>query len=276
MSRYILFYTGGFVLLALVCVLLFVYIVNKQMPQPERVKIPQTTETQPAQPPPGAEAETPVAAKVPETAAATNTPDTTAPQAGPHTSPAQKSTLEAFLEEWQSAMDDNDDARIREESLRLMKHPDPEVRGHAVDGFSWIGALGLVPLADMMYDPNREVARKAAEAWLEEMRDMKDGATKAEILGLAASNADRLDAETFSELLSAFDDLPEHLAAKQLLDMLKSCQKPEYISEILEAFDFIIQHDESFEDKAKAIPVIEAWLKDPANIQKPEDKDDDE
>jgi len=247
--------------------------VKKNMPQPDRANRGQTGEVQPGQQQARAEDE-PSATNVVVEAVATST----VKEAEASREDLEKqNALEKFLEEWQSAMDDNDDARIRAESMKIMRHPDPEVRKHAVDGFSWIGAKGLVPLAEMMYDRNRSVARQAAEAWMDEMREMKDDATKAEILGLAAAGGvDRLDEETFNELLSLFDDLPEHLAAKQIYDLLQTSQKPDYIESMLDALGFIIQPDEpfgeTFTEEVKTI--IEDWLKNPENADEPEDKED--
>ena len=174
---------------------------------------------------------------------------------------AKEAEREAILEAFQGAMDDNDEERILVESMKLMKHSDPAIRRDAVMGLRWIGAKGLVALSDMLYDKDPDVAREAAEAWLDEMREMNDNETKAEFLG-NVYDVDSLDENTLNELLALFLDLPEHLAARQLFEMLKHSKKPEYQEEILVTLNFVIQPDESFEmdNLPQAMRDIEAWV----------------
>jgi len=275
MGRNIFICAGGGVLLLALGMAVFIFIAKKNTSQTGRVPRVETGEAQP-----GPQHETRGDGETPADPVATNAAATAAANTGAELTggePDKTDALKAFLEEWQNAMDDNDDARIHAESAKLMKHPDPEVRKHAVDGFAWIGLKGLVPLAEMMYDRDPEVARNAAEAWLEEIADMKDDASKAEILGLAGANVDRLDEETFAELLAAFDEIPEHLAAQQIYAMLQTSQNPSYIEEMLDALQFIVQPDEPFGETftLAAKKAIEEWIEQNKN-NPVEDEDDDE
>jgi len=185
--------------------------------------------------------------------------------------------LDKILETWQHVMDENDDDGILAESVKLAKHHDPEVRASAVEGLAWIGPKGVVALTDMLYDKDPGVAKDAAEAWLREMRDMEDGQMKSELLSMAAGDVDKLDEDTLLELLSLFHDIPEHAAALRLFEMLKTSQNPDYIREILDTLNFVIQPDDDFdiENMKNAVRQIEAWLADPKN-QTPEQGEDGE
>ena len=186
--------------------------------------------------------------------------------------------LEAILETWQAAMDENDNEAIRVESIKLMRHLDPEVRASAVEGFAWIGPKGLVPLTEMLRDRAPEVAKEAAEAWLSEMRDLEDGATKAELLGLAAAVVDSLDEETLLEILDMFSAMPEILAARQVYEMLLSSKNPDYIREMLDTLNFIMQPEVDFGEvlTEAAKQTMEKWLEEHKNdpIEWAEDADE--
>ena len=273
MRRSILFFAGGFVLLVAVCMAVFFYMVQKNMPRPDPAHSNPAAAQQAGD---GQTLENTPAPGDPEEPAKTN------PEPPRNDTPAETNEkvaerdriLEAVAKPWQDAMDDNDENAILKESLTLSMHPEPEIRAKAVEGLRWIGPKGIVGLANMMYDRDREIAKDAAEGWLDELREMDDDDMKAALLELATQNVDALDEDTLNDVLSLFEDLPEHLAATKLLEILKGSNKPDYIETILDSLGFIIQPDEPFEDKAKAIEEIEAWLKDPENFDKPEDKDD--
>ena len=262
-----MFYIGGFLLLAAVCTTAFLHVVKKNMPRPNTVStshaVGQPVVDAPVLIIPPKPDDDPVPAPTPEPVKIQTPADI-----------ERARRLEALVKPWQDAMDDNEDNAILRESLKLINHADPEARAKAVEGLRWLGPKGMVGLANMMYDHDPDIAKDAAEGWIDEMRDMDDDDMKAALLDLATQNVDALDEDTFTDLMFLFLDLPEHLAATKLLAILKSSNNPDYIEEILQTLHSVVLPDEHFETKAKTIPFIEAWLKDPANFDKPKEKDD--
>ncbi len=254
MRRSFLMFLGLFILLMIAVTLAYFTLAKRGKTQPQPVKPPAVALTKPLAP-------------QPTDAVTRATTQATAPTTNAELSAEDiaNNKREAILEPWQSAMDDDDATRILAESMKLMKNPDPEIRSKVVEGLNWVGPKGLVALTDMMYDSDPEVAREAAEAWVEEMRQMEnDDATKAELIGMAAADVDRLDEDTLNEMLSLFPDISEHQAAPQLYEMLKASQNPDYIREIINMLEFVIQPGDAMdgEDKAAAMRIVEQWLKE--------------
>ena len=218
----------------------------------------------------------------------TDVPTNTPPRAGAQTNEVAAKTnpntqieqtpeekeREKILAVYQDALDDDDEARILAEALKLVKHPDPEVRREIVFGLRWIGPKGVVALTDMLHDPDPEVTKDAAEAWLNEIADMEDKQMKAELLGMAAQNPDALDDDTFSELVFNFLDIPAHLAVPRLFDMFQKTQNPERKEEILDPINVHVEPDELFDmdDLPRFFKEMPEWLAKPENQkEKPED-----
>ena len=186
---------------------------------------------------------------------------------------AKEKKREEIRAAWQDAMDNmEDEERILQESIKLMKHPDPEIRLSAIEGFRWIGAKGLVPLMDMLYDKNPEVAREAAEAWLDEMGDLEDEAAKAEILA-NVYDVDSLDEDTLHSLLAQFLDLSDYLAVPKLYEMLQNSKNPVYIEELLDTLYFHVGGEQRFaiENMDESKREIEAWMAENKNKKENEE-----
>ena len=269
MRRLIILYVGIFVLLVAVFMVAFVYFAKKQVPQVHVVpnkNLPQ------------------MAKLIDRPGADTNAVSAT--QATTEESPREKTEaererelwLEKTLKDWQDAMDSNDENDILAESRKIMKHEDPEVRLRAVEGFAWIDAKGLVPLTEMLYDPDPEVAKEAAEKWLNEMRNVEDENSVADLLDVAAASPDGLNEDTYIGVLDMYEAMKnEYLAACKVYEIYKNTNNPEYISHALDALNFILQPEDRFEypPTPAMIKEIERLIKEKEN-QPVEPEDDDE
>ena len=168
---------------------------------------------------------------------------------------------EKKLEVWQAAMDSNDEELILAESVKIMKNSDPEIRLSAVEGLTWIGAKGLIALTEMMYDRDPEVAKAAAEAWLDGVEEM-DEELAAELLNLVTDTLDRLDEDTVIEILHQYENMEELRAANPLYNILKNTQNPEYLEYLYETINFVIQPETPVDNKDDAMKALEDWMRE--------------
>lgn len=124
----------------------------------------------------------------------------------------------------QDALDEGDLTGVVEAAKVLMKSESAEVRRNTVWALGWFGTQALPQLAQMLGDADEQVAKEARWQFETGLRDVSDDALKGDLLKAAfLTIQDRDDLESLSML---FNNLPDALAIRALVDIIESGKRP--------------------------------------------------
>ncbi|MCL2104469.1 MAG: hypothetical protein FWH21_05370 [Kiritimatiellaeota bacterium] len=125
-----------------------------------------------------------------------------------------------FVQKMQDALDEEDLEGVIEAANVLMTSESVDARRDTVWALGWFGVQALPQLAQMLGDPEEDIAKTAAFHFEGGVRDVMDDQLKADLLEAAFLTVkDRDDLESLAML---FNELPDSLAVRQLVSIIES------------------------------------------------------
>lgn len=130
----------------------------------------------------------------------------------------------------QDAIDDGRDLLAVRHARELMDSTNAAVRLHAVETFGWIGKITINELAEMMADPDKEVAEEALRQWEMAFDEFSGEAVRMQKILMAAQSLK--DQQSTESVMMKLTDLEDYNAIKLLSDIITSTNSNPVVVEV--------------------------------------------
>ena len=172
----------------------------------------------------------------------------------------------AHIKACQIAIDDGRNALAVRHAREFMDSTNAEVRLQAVEAFGWIGKVAIRELAEMMADPDEEVASEAQRQWEMAFDELSsEGAKMREVERTAVFVKDQSQIEA---VMLKLVELEDYNSVKVLGDIITSTNSTPVAAEVARE-EYVLLAGEPFVDPIRTEQVAKA-LRDRADGVPPE------